>query len=50
MINDYFKIVKDSQRFRETYSYRLNEIIESMEKNMRFNIDTLQNTVIEYSN
>lgn len=49
-MTEYVKIVKESRGFRENYAYRMQDIINQLEKNMRYNIDMMQNCVIEFAN
>lgn len=43
-------MVKDSQQFRGQYAYKLAEIINALEKTMRYNVEQISNSISEYSN
>ena len=46
---EYQKLVKDSQSFRGQYAYKLQEIIEAMEKTMRYNVEQLNFNLNQYA-
>ena len=49
-ISEYQRLVKDSQQFRGQYAYKLAEIINALEKTMRYNVEQISNSISEYSN
>ena len=48
-VSEYQKLVKDSQPFRGQYAYKLSEIIDTLEKTMKYNLEQLQNSILDYS-
>lgn len=46
---EYARLVKDSQQFRGQYAYKLAEIIDSLEKSMKYNVEQISSSIYDYS-
>lgn len=41
--------MKDSQQFRGQYAYKLAEVIDSLEKSMKYNVEQISSSIYDYS-
>jgi hypothetical protein len=46
---EYAKLVKDSQQFRGQYAYKLAEVIDQLEKCMKYNVEQISTSIYDYS-
>lgn len=46
---EYARLVKDSQQFRGQYAYKLAEVIDSLEKCMKYNVEQISTSIYDYS-